>query len=364
MQDAARLVGPESAFRLSKSLRAIVRGRTAWEGHRQVIEQAVPELLGSDRHTFLSLNGDGANAAEATRILGISASNLVCLARKGMVRAQADRGSTYVYAIYSRHELQSLACDFKDRMPISAASEQLGITAHGVEQLMCLGVLTSLNTPCVQEVYPGLNLSRTSFSAFLAKMEQGVCSDVSSDPDAVPLRRAMIVFGGREKPWGPIIAAMLEGNLKYGLVIPGRGIAGRVVIAPSDLVRIAAMTFNRADFDFPFSNVITRRDAQETLNLTPALMTRALQSELAPAAVNGGKLALQPVLQLARSRISGGEVLARWGRGRRLPRPLRDARRFPRLGATGWRRSDVEIAMEDLVGADRKWTEIQKRRRR
>ena len=347
VQEIARMLGPEATFRLTQGLRSLARSRSAWDSHRQLIEEAVPELLGTNRRTFINMQDDGVDAAEATRTLGTTASNLVRLARKGTIEAQANTGSKHVCAIYSKQQLRDLAPYFRDRMSPNAACEAMGITAHAVEQLVCLNLLQPITEACVQEVYPGLNLSKAGYSILLERLERVASPALSSDRDAVPLRRAMVTLGGREKPWGPVIAAMLDGSIKYGLQEKVGRFSGRILIAASDVAQIMDMKFDRSAFEFPFADVITRRDAQETLNLTPHLMARALDAELKPSITQGGGLSLQPVLQLARLRISGGEVLARWGRGRRLPKPLQDDRRFPRLGASGWHRSDVERAMAD-----------------
>lgn len=93
---------------------------------------------------------------------------------------------------------------------------------------------------------------------------------------------------------------------------------------------------------FAFETAMSRRDAEEVLNLYPRAMGCALKCELASTILHDGRLCRTSVLKLAGERISGGEILARWGSGRRMPAELHDERRFPRLGPTGWDRRSVE----------------------
>lgn len=153
-----------------------------------------------------------------------------------------------------------------------------------------------------------------------------------------------MLFGGREKPWGPILQAFRNRSIAYGLGC-GRTFAARVRIRTADVALIVGLRFDRAAYRFDFSSRVNRRDSQETLNLTPVLMMSALQRELMAAGADERDLAVDQVLQIARRRISGGEILARWGNGRRMPKQLKNTRRFARLGATGWDRGMVETAM-------------------
>ena len=151
--------------------------------------------------------------------------------------------------------------------------------------------------------------------------------------------------GGREKPWGPVLIAMSNGHFAFAVAADGRRLIDRVYVDPADMNALLSLRFERRDHSYAYSATMPRRDAQDVLNLTPSLLMQSLSSDLKHCIVQDGLLAVAGVLHLARTRIGGGEVLARWGRGRILPLPLRDVRRFPRLGPTGWSRNDVETAL-------------------
>lgn len=80
------------------------------------------------------------------------------------------------------------------------------------------------------------------------------------------MRRA----GGGPKPWGPILKAMLHGDLCFGLKA-GRRLAECTLIPASEADRVRAATFDRADHpDMLFQRMI-QGDAIEVLENTPSL---------------------------------------------------------------------------------------------
>ncbi len=327
-----------------RAVRRIGHDRLGWPAHRAFFDASVRNLLSTDRKAYLNATDDGVDGADARRILRVSTNTLVQARDKLLVKTAAAGGKTNVHAVFSRTQLERIRSGLDDRMPGGALAEKLGVSRHGVEQLVCLGEIAESEEGFVRDLYSGLQLSSRSVERMFEDLEGQADKDIGNALDSVSLRRALMLIGGREKPWGPILQALRNGSLQFGLC-NGRTFSARVKVQRTDIAAIAGMGFDRASYQFDFSAGASRRDAQETLNLTPVLMMSALRDELQATASEKRVLRLDQILRIARQRISGGEILARWGSGRRMPRQLRDKRRFRRFGATGWDRQTVECAM-------------------
>jgi hypothetical protein len=331
-----------------RGLRKIGGHRQSWTSLRGLLHAASPQFVTTGRKAYLHATDDGVDGADARQVLRVSTGRVIRARDCKLVRVAAAGGETNVHAVFSRTQLEQIRTALDDRMPAGKLAERLGVSRHGVEQLLCLGEIDQVEETFVRELYVGLQLSSHSVARLIGDLEGRAEPGIGASTASVPLRRALMLIGGREKPWGPILRALRDGSMTYGLG-DGRTFAARVRILPADVAHIVAMGFYRAAYPFDFSVRVNRRDAQDTLNLTPALMMSALQGELKAAASAKRDLAVDDVLRVARRTISGGEILARWGNGRRMPRQFRDKRRFSRLGATGWDRSEVEDAMRDPV---------------
>jgi hypothetical protein len=260
----------------------------------------------------------------------------------------AASGSKNVHAFYSRTGLAPLRALIASRVEAGAASELLGITRHGVEQLACLNLLNHLGDQEIEVLYDGLQISAKSLRELADRLLAGACRWTQPE-ETISIRRALLTIGGREKPWGPIISLMLAGCLPYGLSTGKGRLVSRMSIRIQDIITLAALAFDRRDHAFPFAATMPRRDAEELLNLTPNAMYQAIRTELRNCHGQGKKLLVAPLLQIARSRISSSEILARWGNGRRRPADLRKKGSPRRIGNVGWDRTEVE---KIFVGSD------------
>lgn len=340
---------PNGAVAFVQALRGLGHYRQSWAGHGEVIRASAPHLVTTDRRAYLSVIEDGVDGAAARTILGTGTATLNRARDRGLLTVSAAGGTVNVHAAFSKSELEKVRSQLEDRLRSGSLAERLGVTQHGVEQLVCLGAVDPASGEFVRELYAGLQITKSSADALVRRLETKAVSSIADDPDSIPLRRALMLVGSREKPWGPIMLALRDSAVPFGLSPDGRSLAARIRMPPDTLAWLIRANFDRANHAFPFATEINRRDAQELLNLTPCLMLAALKSDLAEAHLEGRRLRLDATLGVARRRISGGEILARWGAGRRLPAQLRDRRRFRRLGATGWHRGEVEACFGGIA---------------
>ncbi|MGN7160537.1 hypothetical protein [Sphingomonas sp. SAFR-052] len=339
IRDAAN----ENADRTLSLLRTLrgFRVDATWPEHRHVLEEALPYLKKRDRAILLELRDDMTDGEEAARLLGVSFGSLADMNRKGLLPAQGMTGEQRLHAVFSRATLCELRSPLRDRAVLGRGAERVGVSVHGIEQLICSGAITTVSDPLVQRLYQAVQISKASVDRLVGRIESGQGLG-TSETDCVLLRHVLKRIGGRDKPWGTIISALFDGIVPYGIATGNGSPVPRIFLRACDVANLPLTTFNEADHAFPFSTTMTRRDAQQVLNLQPKQMGRALRNELRQAIMPNGDLLRDQIMQTARLRISAGEVLARWGSGRRLPKPLLDDISFPRLGATGWDRRDVE----------------------
>ena len=300
--------------------------------HQRLVRAAVPGAM---------------NGSEAAAYVGISHTHFVRLHRSRVFPALVEQGDENKFASFRAEDLQELKTAVAVHVPLCAASERLGISHHGVEQLMCLGILQEVGREAFRVIYSSVQFSCGSLDALVRDVEAR--SVLSGTEDLIPLYRAIMIVGGREKPWGPIFCAIVQGRLPIRLV-EKRGknkLAERIDIRRADLALIATLEFDRSDHpEFPFRRCMPRRDAHELLNIHPTGLSKTdLASLHALPSGDGKRLEIEPLLLLARRLIAPGEISMRWSDGTRPVPPfmrLRRQRQIIRLGTLGWDRADVE----------------------
>src|SRR3546814_20433089 len=82
------------------------------------------------------------------------------------------------------------------------------------------------------------------------------------------------------KPWGAIVAALLDGSIPYWLA-SGPNYARRIRVRRADMARFDQTDFFEADYPgFAFSHYLIRLDADEILNFDPNQSRAFLKLEL------------------------------------------------------------------------------------
>lgn len=328
----------------------IAATRNAWPAVREAVFAAVPGLCISAREGIRSVAANAANSAEMTRDLGVGQQVFARMRAANIFALISNSGSSNIHQIFDATRAERLKAHLADCVPLSAASERLGISCHGVEQLCCLAELQSMDDEAVIAGFKSRQISRSSFLTLWRRVEDRMLNSGRGSetiPEFQPIRRALRACGGREKPWGPIVVAMLSGRLPFAIDSGGTGpLMNRVLIAAGTAHVFATLHFNdRAYPTFEFSSRINRRDAEEMLNVDPSTFSRALANRELPA-LSGRTYDRGQILELACTRLSIGEALMRWSPGSRtLPQPLKGKRAPLRLGKLGWERASVEQIM-------------------
>lgn len=339
---------------LVDDLRRLMRGRNVPDEMGAAVMAAAPGLPVSRAATMKSLVGQGANGGETARTLGVSQRIFERLAVARELKCVLDTGHVNRHRVIDMADLGPLADRIADRVSFGTLSQELGISRHGVEQLCCMGLLEAHDDSAMRAAFAERHVRRTGFDELVKKIDEAKLPwDGAGGCDtSISLRRAVLAIGGREKPWGPILLAMREGELPFRLRerTANGDLIDQVVLDESDLPLVERLSFDRPRYpDFAFEHRLKRQDVEELLNLKPVRFGEALAiGELERG--SDRMYDLTTMLGLAEKMISQGEILARWSaHGRQLPAPFRGRKRLKRTSHLGWHRVDAEAAMDKHV---------------
>ena len=349
------------ARRMHHMIKTLCSPLACWPEQRDLLNRRLPEVLGTTRLAFRSARGNTLTSAETLLFLRVSWSMIPKLVQAGELTAVGARRGIKLSAVFDGTSVRRLADLRRDCSSIGNVSESFGISHEGLDQLIASHVLAEHEGPAVDIMYSQRQVATTSLLCLIERLENPVGS-WKGESVSVSLSRAACSIGGGAKPWAAIFRALLEGDLPYCLARPhadapgppGRATVPRLV----DRLFVDQAAFSRLAFAAVASSThraggaveeISRRDAEEMLNLTPANLIRTIKSELSSAALANGRLLRRDVARLARTSIAPAEISVRFAAGsRRLPPEIRKAG-IERLGASGWPRHLVEIA---LAGRD------------
>jgi hypothetical protein len=217
-----------------------------------------------------------------------------------------------------REEIQALSNALCTSKPLNVAASILGMDEHGAVQLAAMGILG------FQE-QPGAVAPDGTPMVPLALIESLVSAvaDGAADPkdDWVPLATVMHMVGGRLKPWGPFVSALLAGRVRYGLVGGNRPAFRRITLDPACVQNVAGLVYH-APAGALFHDKISKKDVLTVLNLHARHGASALSRW--PTKRSGERsVPVDELLAMATSLISVGEIALRLGgRGMHVHRLL------------------------------------------
>lgn len=337
---------------LAGQVREILTARNCWPTLREVLHQAVPGLKWSAVSAVKSVLELGVNSAELQQTLGVSQKVLDRLRGTSQLTAVRSSGEVNSHEIFEAAGLNDLKSLLEDRISVGSIAERLDISRHGVEQLASLGFIEIFDHGPLRSGFLARQAKRSDYLAIVERLTEAAIDGTEDDEAERPtisIDLALKIIGGREKPWGPVIAAMLDGTLPFSLDrSQGNRFMGRVRIAVGDVHVLPGMRFEAdifTDKGFEFERLINGRDAEELLNIFPKY-TKAARLDGSLPQLRDGHYDRAAILGVATRHISASEILARWnGHDKKLPKPFVGRRRLRKLGTLGWDRSAAENAM-------------------
>jgi len=339
LQTSARNAPIEVAVQRVRRLKALTRAKAMWPEVTEMIRLAYPALLKRDREALRSLNPSVVTRTDAVEIVGMTARSFAKAATSQGLEALATRGSQRSFQDFDIAAIERLRDAKLASMPLDSVAEHLGISYHGVEQLAAVGLLRLEEHPALAATYRHPRVVRSSVDSLIEQLIRGSRGEMSGT--CIPLRIAIKCLQG-EKPWASILRALLEGVLPFALDPNATRIVRGIAVPENSVDLLRSFSFRRADHPhFPFAKDMSRRDAEEALNLVPRTLEQALKQELGSDR-SSGRISVGDVATIAERLISAAEISARTRPGtRRLPRELKRAR-YKRIGAAGWSRREIE----------------------
>lgn len=319
-------------------LQRLRRPERSWQDVALLLRTTVPHLFGSIRAIRRNL-AEVQNSEQATRAMQVSAASLAKLKRAGKVSTITKSGHKRGFCDFDPAEVDRLAAVFTGRLATESVAERTGMTAHGAEQLICLGILGWQNDEALLHLWERNFTTKASFQEFITQLQERV-SPCEDDRPWQRLKQALKIVGGREKPFGPLVENMLKGQIEYRIVSGSARLLDRVMVPVEATPLIAALSFERSDYpEFPFQKTLPLRDAESLFNVGPSKIRAAVG---APAK-EGPALEIAEMIKLAQRYISPGEISARWlaAIGEMPAHYLRKAG-LPAASAAGWPREEIE----------------------
>jgi hypothetical protein len=210
-----------------------------------------------------TLGNDIIGLKAAATLVGMKEETLAALWTGAVLEPHRKMFGGRLLPAFHPYELITFAARWHSRIGIQSFGYKLGISYHGVEQLIVSGLL-SATAPCLPGTPP--NISSTESEDFHCRVRSGAARDVD---DPVPLRWAMTVIGGRLKPWGPIFMAMLQAEFPYAINEGSASMVDTIVIPRIAIRRLRHFHFDQAAFPaFSFARRMVQHEALATLNIS------------------------------------------------------------------------------------------------
>lgn len=244
-------------------------------------------------------------AAEAA---GTARSTLITAWRDGLVRPlQRTRGAKLVEA-FSLQEASQLGEALRNRVSASALAFQLGLPLYGIEQMLCLELLTAqgprLSTDWDRDFMTGLEVSK--FLEKIKAAEQKAAAEIPVD-DPVQLLRVLRAMPGR-KPWGPVVDGLLNG-IRFKIDAGETPLFQRIFIDRTETRLIRDLRFPHQEWQSRLSDEAVLGDALEMLNLgwkhSGVVYSKPVSGSMPK------RVAMDDIIELSRKFVSTAELMAR-----------------------------------------------------
>ena len=231
-----------------------------------------------------------------------------------------------------------------DRMSFQEFSQTFKIPVRGVAQMVSLGTLDRNQEPIVRELYSAPQLYRNEAEQFAGRLH-ALCHLPRRSLSVLPLEDAFHGIGGQEKPWGPVLRAVLE-----------REITLYFEYAPSDSLQIGKLQISQL-----LASELLARKRPELLDVSGLLVSEFIDGLMTRVEIESylncfprdlswliteGHISTTPrldeVAELGRNLISSREINWRWRNSPALGELLTRDHGIKRVVGPFWLRTAVE----------------------
>jgi hypothetical protein len=216
---------------------------------------------------------------EATKFLGIKSATLTTSRRTAILPEQLPgiRGN-----LFRKSELEPLRQRLSDRIPESHVRRQFGLSSLACQQLVAAGQLDGLRDTPAALMDEAPFVRRGQVYDLLAQLHRLTGNAVPSS-NLVSLGDVLWSIGGRDKPWVPLINALLKEKIP---VYPGIAIARHIEamrVPRSTMARIRLWSFDFAHYpNFKRASHLRGPEWGEYLNIGKAAKEFLVEAQLLP----------------------------------------------------------------------------------
>lgn len=307
---------------------------------KQLIRPVLPNLFKGLTYRITD-SEETISGAEAARIAALEMSEVRALCDAEILSYGFVQGTMKVRKKFLKRQVEELGDALRGAVHATALQTKLGLPLYAIEQLCCHGLIDQERHLGVLHIRPALMVKAVSSEALYSSLEANA-QQSPMGADVAQLGTAARRIGGRMKPWGAIVAALLDGTIPYWLA-SGPNYARRIWVRRADMARFDQVDFVETDHPgFSFSRYLVRRDADEILNFDANQSRQLLKQELIKfhRCGNGLRSDRADVLMLAKRVISPSELSERSGRSSLSVAGEMKRLKIPRI-ASGWDRQLV-----------------------
>lgn len=202
------------------------------------------------------------STAEAARLTGLDEPALIEAWNDGFFTQHRSALGFQQVRAFDRRELFDVAPKLRVKVARKQASNELGITLYGLEQMICLDMFDPEPPGPDRSQHVAYRQEAARIGALLQSNAKSVTSDY------LPLSEAMRFVSGRPHPWGPVIASMCQGKIPYHLQPGTAPLVERLMIAKVSIWQLEGHSFDRGDHpNFEFAKRWGQRDSLACLNM-------------------------------------------------------------------------------------------------
>ncbi len=267
------------------------------------------DLLGPNAQ---AISASTCSIKSAASMLGLGTQEVSTLRRQQALLSRLVLSGHRLQPVFDRAELDQLAAGIAGRQGFASIASHLGISHHGVEQLADMKLIDLHEHPFFLERYKMHQSTAASFMEIVRTLTDRQ-TDLSRAP-SITLAQAMKSVGGRLKPWGPVIAELLEKRIPYQIKAGSESLVRRICIRVTDVANASELTFTpSAVRPFAFAKMMSKNDAMEALNIGPRQGTKLFASVETEKGCRAKTVDIRWTLDLAGRCISVAELAARRG---------------------------------------------------
>lgn len=271
---------------------------------RRELSPALRKLIDDFNDNCRSAPQRALTGQQAANLVGSRVSTLVQMRRAGELKSVLCLEGHRFHVLFDRASIEQLADRFKPRIRRERLAARLGVPTYAVRDLVNRGLLHTAPVP------PGrtrrLSVFADSAEALLTALAEKMPARNSDYP--VKLTKLMYCLGGGPKPWGAVLAAILDGTLDAALEPGSHRVVERIFLRSTKVITLPVFS-DSPELD-PRDTSIPKADLADMMSLSRTNFSRYSEYLLGPG---GHFLDICPhkALSIANTMISTTEIAAR-----------------------------------------------------